>query len=138
MKKIIFLVLVLFILGCEIEDVDVNEPITIASIDSVSLSLDKDLYHSGEIIHMGATINSEVALENVSIRFYGIEASRYRLDITEITDLKLGENTVVFDYKAPSCYGCAGIRPGTYQISADVIYDEEVLSTSTVDIEIRQ
>jgi len=138
MKKILLFLVLIFVIGCQVEGNLVSEPATVPSVDSVSLMLDKDLYHSGEIIHIDANVNSEMVLNNVTVRFYGIHASRYRLDNSQIVDLDVGDNKVVLDYKAPPCYGCAGIKPGTYYIKADVIYQEEVLGTASVDIEIRQ
>lgn len=139
MKRILFLVLVLFLIGCETQaQVQNSEPIIAPSVDKINLKIDKDLYHSGENIHIDARIDSEMALNNVSVRFYGIYASRYRLDQTKKADLNVGENLVSLDYKAPACYGCAGIKPGTYKISADVIYGNETLVSSSVDVEIRQ
>jgi len=130
MKKY-FSLLLFFVIGCI--------PIQLqSSIGEITLSTDKGLYHSGEIIHITVSINSPIEIENVTIRFYGIYSRRYRLDQTKVVDLDKGENNVTLDYNAPRCYGCSGISPGTYQISADVIFNGENLVNSTVDVEIRQ
>lgn len=107
------------------------------SLGGINLTTDKDLYHSNEIIKVTADIDSPVQLNNVSVRFYGIYSRRYRLDQTKIVDLNKGDNIITLDYQAPKCYGCAGIKPGTYKINADIIYNEETLTNTSVDIELR-
>jgi hypothetical protein len=139
MKQILFLIALILIAGCtSVAQMQINEPKTVPSIEKINLKTDKDLYHSGEIIHIEAKISSEMALSNATVRFYGIYASRYRLDQTKTSDLTIGENIVILDFTAPRCYGCAGISPGTYQISVDVVYGNETLANVTKDIEIRQ
>lgn len=127
-----FILLLILVVGCETAQLETS------SIDEITLSTDKELYHSGEIIHITAGINSPAEIENVTIRFYGIYSGRYRLDQTKVVDLHEGENNVTLDYNAPRCYGCSGISPGTYQISTDVIFNGGSMLNSTVDVEIRQ
>ena len=138
MKKTIILglLILIFITGCGIQGnfIASSEP----SVELTSLNTDKELYHSGEMIHIAFNINSQTVLNNVSIRFYGIYSRIYRLDQTKIVDLIMGENTITLDYQAPRCYGCSGISPGTYQITADVIYNNEILTNNSISIEIRQ
>jgi len=132
--KIYLLILLVFLIGCKTEGLATQ----IVSIDSISVATDKPLYHSGEMIHITADINSPLELDGADIRFYGIYAKRNRLDQNKIVDLVQGMNQVVLDYEAPSCYGCSGIKPGSYQISVDVVYESEVLATGSIFIEIRQ
>lgn len=128
MKKYL-LVLLLFVIGCETAQ--------LLSVGEITLTTDKELYHSGEIIHITANVNSPIILDNATIRFYGIHSRRYRLDQTKTVDLHEGENTITLDYQAPRCYGCAGIKPGTYKISADCMHNGQTLANTSVDIEIR-
>ena len=132
MRKIILILTLLFLVGCTIEAQDTF------SIDSVELTTDKDIYHSNEIIQITSNINSPAEIKNATIHFYGIHASRNRLEKTMYQDLTSGENIVTYEFQAPRCYGCAGVKPGTYKINVDVIYNEQVLSTKTIDIELRQ
>ncbi len=129
MKKY-FLILLFFVVGCETAH--------LLSIGEIILTTDKELYHSGEMIHIATDINSPMDLSNTTIRFYGIYSGRYRLDQTKIVDLNAGENVITLDYNAPSCYGCSGISPGVYQINVDVVYNEETLANASVDVEMRQ
>jgi hypothetical protein len=133
MKRIILiLMLLVFLSGCTMQGKYIHRP------GIASLETDKGLYHSGEIINITAGINSPINLENVKVRFYGIYSRVYRLDNTQTVNLSIGKNTASLEYKAPNCFGCSGIRPGTYQISADLIYGNDVLTTEKTDIEIRQ
>jgi hypothetical protein len=113
---------------------------TIASNPEVeaSLSTDKGLYHSNELMDITVTVDSSSSLRDVDVRVYGINSRYYRLDKTEKKDLDVGLNTIKFSYKTPPCTGCAGISPGTYQVSVDLIYNGNVLATATNDVEIRQ
>ena len=140
MKKTIILglLILIFITACGIQGNFLAEPDSEPSIKIISLNTDKELYHSGEMIHITSNINSQTVLNNISVRFYGILSRIYRLDQTKIVDLNKGENTITLDYQAPRCYGCSGINPGTYQITADVIYDNEILTNNSINIEIRQ
>ena len=131
MKKYL-VILLLLLVGCEITQI--NSPV----LDTMRITTDKELYHSGEIIHITANINSPMELNNITIRFYGIHASRYRLDQTKIVNLYKGNNNITLDYNAPRCYGCAGINPGTYEICTDVIYNGKSLANATINVEIRQ
>lgn len=128
MKKIIIFLFLLFVIGCTTEFIT----------SSITLTTDKNLYHSNEVMKITANINSPVELNNATIRFYGIYASRYRLDKTKTVNLQKGQNIVTLEYNAPSCFGCSGIKPGTYKINADIIHNKETLANSSVDIEIRQ
>ena len=131
MRKIILLIVLVLIIGCE------NNADLSPEIDVIDFGTEKGLYHSGEIMNIFAKIDSNIELENVSLRFYGIYASRNRLDQIKMVDLKKGENSIDLDYNAPRCYGCSGIKPGTYQINLDVVYGNEKL-TKSVDVEIKQ
>ncbi|RLI91540.1 MAG: hypothetical protein DRO89_03775 [Candidatus Altiarchaeales archaeon] len=104
----------------------------------LSLSTDKETYRSNELMNITVTINSSSKLSDVNVRVYGINARHYRLDKTEKMDLNVGTNTVTFSYKTPRCYGCAGITPGIYQINADLSYNNNVIASTTVDVEIKQ
>lgn len=133
MEKYILTILTLILLaGCQMQT-----ELT-PKIGSITLETDKDLYHSNEIIHVTSKVSSQTDLNNITIHFYGIYAGRYRLEHTLQSELKRGENIIIFDYTAPKCYGCAGISPGTYQISADVLYDSKIMSTTTINVELRQ
>jgi len=104
----------------------------------MSLSTDKETYHSNELMNITVAINSSSNLQEVNVRVYGINARVYRIDKTEKRNLTIGTNTITLSYKTPRCYGCAGITPGTYQINANLTYNGNVIASTTKNVEIRQ
>ncbi len=128
--KLISICMLVFFIGC---CSDCKE-----TVNGVSLTTDRDLYHSGENMHISASIDANTAIDNVSLRFYGIFSKIYRLERSEIADLSKGSNEIRIQYEAPSCYGCAGIRPGTYNINLDIAYMGKSIGNATRSIEIRQ
>ncbi|MEA3255524.1 MAG: hypothetical protein U9Q22_06785 [Candidatus Altiarchaeota archaeon] len=102
----------------------------------IILSTDKETYHSNELMNITATINSSDEVRGVDIRVYGINAGFHRLNKTGGMNLDQGVNTRTVTYRTPRCYGCAGITPGTYMINADLVYNDKVVASSTIDVEI--
>ncbi len=151
MKKILFLslILCLFLLsGCQTQTYSPELPSDTSpkmihiyddiSISSISLSTDKELYHSGEKIHLNCDFLSDQPIENADLKFYGIYSTKYRLNKKMIINISEGENSFSLEYHAPSCYGCTGIKPGTYKVNADIIYNSKTIANSSKNIEIRQ
>ena len=132
MRNIILMLALIFLIGCKAEAIETS------AINSITLDTDKDIYHSNEIIHLTSKINSQTELNSAEIRFYGIDAGGYRLDHTITQNLNKGDNIITFDYQAPRCYGCAGIKPGTYEITAIISYNHDILATTAVNTELRQ
>lgn len=104
----------------------------------IILSTDKETYHSNELMNITATINSSDEVRGVDIRVYGINAGFHRLDKTGGINLDQGVNTRTFTYKTPRCYGCAGISPGTYRINAELVYNGEIIASSTIEVGIEK
>ncbi|MBN2013572.1 MAG: hypothetical protein JW778_00180 [Candidatus Altiarchaeota archaeon] len=104
---------------------------------NISLSTDKDVYHSNELMSINVVVDSSHDLD-VLLRIYGISAGYYRIDKTESMALLRGLNQKSFSYQTPRCYGCAGIQPGSYNVNVDVIYNSEVIASSTTEIEMQQ
>ena len=124
-----------------IEPINENESIlneSTTELATLELSTDKEIYHSNELMNITLVINSSNDIEDVTLRVYGINARYYRLDETRRINMETGTNTVEFTYKTPRCYGCAGIIPGTYQINADLTYNNETIANITKDIGIEQ
>lgn len=128
MKQILLIILIL-IAGCSVQPAQEINFETIEVYD-VNLTADKDLYHSGEVIHLEAKVD----IPDATVKFYGIHSKRNRLDQT----VELVNGLAVLDYNAPRCNSCSGIREGIYQITADVYSNEEKIGTKTIDIEIKQ
>ena len=126
MKRL--LILMLFLTGCTA--MEVIEP----TIGGVQLSIDNDVYHSNEIMHVSSSINILDNLDDVSVRIYGLDN---RFDITKKVNLISGENVVEHEYKVPSYNLCSGIKKGIYNVNVEVSYDDKVIVEDSVDVEIR-
>ena len=142
-KEILFLVFLVFLAGCTIEEGEINQ-INNDEKDienfqlTVNMSTDKELYHSNEAMKIIVGIQSSDDLKEAQLRTYGIYAARYRMDQNKIINLTKGDNEIIIDYTTPKCTGCAGIAPGTYQIFAELGYEGIIIGNSTKNIEIRQ
>jgi len=98
---------------------------------------DKKVYYSNELMTLTLKINSSSRIENVRIKTYGIldKWGSYRLNIEQKTNLTSGTNILDFSYRTPSCYGCAGINPGIYELISLITYDEiSVNKTTSIEI----
>jgi hypothetical protein len=132
-----------FAIGCEeqkakmsIADVQSAE---VPSISNFNLVLDKEVYHSGEVMKINGYLESSSRIENVSVRFFGINArNSYALDNTRQINISEGKNLILFDYKAPPCNTCAGIKAGIYKINAEIVYENNTIANATADVEIQQ
>jgi len=103
------------------------------------ISTDKKLYQSKQVANITLSINSSEKLNNVTAKVYGISArGKYYLNTQVKMNLSAGENIKSITYNMPSCTGCAGIRPGTYKINCDVLYNNEIIGAAEKDIDIKQ
>jgi len=103
-----------------------------------SLTTDKNVYHSKE--KMNITLDVYVSEDvEADVKVFGIKDRRnnYRLNEVERRNLTSGINTISYSYTTPSCYGCAGIIPGTKQITA-LVSCENVTDNKTIEIQIER
>ncbi len=103
-----------------------------------SLITDKELYHSNEKMNITLDLYASEDAE-VDIKIFGIKDRRnnHRLNKVEKRNLTSGINTISYSYTTPSCYGCAGINPGTKQITA-LVSCENVTDNKTIEIQIER
>ena len=118
--KIVFAMLILGLVIAQPKITDFllsKDPNT--ELDILSFSTDKKTYHSKERMNVTIVIKSSDILENVSVKVYGIKDrhGNYRLNAEKSINLSKGINTIPFTYTTPSCYGCAGINPGSYRLT---------------------
>ncbi|MBN2422059.1 hypothetical protein JXB41_02435 [Candidatus Woesearchaeota archaeon] len=141
MKKIIVLVLILFVIGCKQSLIGNNlikeKPLEVNIID---LNADKELYHSNELMKINVLIESNQDINGVNLKVYGIYSKNsYRLSYSEKINLTKGnENLVEVHYTTPRCNTCSGISEGIYDIMAELDFNEEKLAEKTISVEIRQ
>jgi len=105
----------------------------------MNISTDKELYRSKQTANITLSIDSSEEIGNVTVKVYGINArGRYHLNNEVNMNLTAGENIKSITYQMPSCTGCAGISPGTYNIRGEIIYNSEIIANATKNIEIQQ
>jgi hypothetical protein len=102
-----------------------------------AIFLDKPLYHSGEKMAITVKINSQKRID-ANVNLYGIFAGVYRLNQTQAVVLNPGANVVSFTYLSPPCNKCAGVAEGTYVISAEVLYNDDVIARDNKNVELKQ
>lgn len=102
-----------------------------------AITLDKPLYHSGEKMDITVKINSQKRLD-VNVNIYGIFAAVYRLNQMQAVVLNPGANDVSFTYLSPPCNKCAGVAEGTYVISVEVLYNDNVVARDNKNVELKQ
>lgn len=100
-----------------------------------SISTDKQAYKSRETIQMEVRLTVPEDREDAEIKLFGIKNKygAYKVKRGLDTDLVEGENTIKANATVPSCYGCSGIEPGTFQMTV-VLYDDldnEIINAST-------
>ena len=96
-----------------------------------SLDTDKETYFSKEnmIITLGITSKKEA---EIGIEIKGIAN---KLNLIETKYLEIGNNSIEFSYTTPSCYGCAGISPGSYNITAYILCENKTYTSPVKWIE---
>jgi hypothetical protein len=102
-----------------------------------AISLNKPLYHSGEKMEISVKINSQKRLD-VNVNVYGIFAGYYRMNQTQAVVINPGANVVSFSYPSPQCNKCAGVAEGTYVISVQVLYNDDVIARDNKNVELKQ
>lgn len=96
---------------------------------TLNLSSDREIYHSSEEMQLEATIKAETNAENLTVKVYGIKdsAGRFRVKGERVVNVDPPGTTETFVFRMPSCYGCAGVSPGDYDITFEVLKDGEMI-----------
>lgn len=110
-----------------------------AGVPEISISVDREVYHSSE--EMKLNINVKLpAKENVTVRVRGIPDRSGSCRINEERNVSAGPEGTneIFAFRLPSCYGCAGVSPGDYEIAVEIIRDGEIIGncSKTVKLEV--
>jgi hypothetical protein len=105
-----------------------------------SVSTDRELYHSNEIMKVTVEVTSTRPITNATFLFFGIE-DRYgglKLNSTLSANLTPGTNTISYEHPMPSCSHCSGLDPGDYQFNVTLERDGAILDTANHTIRIEQ
>jgi len=106
----------------------------------LNLSSDKEVYHSSEKMELNATIETNTVMENVTVKVYGIKDRRgnYRINGEKEITVDPPRTSETFVFQMPSCYGCAGISPGEYEIMMEVLQEGQMIDNSSLRIELEK
>ena len=106
---------------------------------NLNLSADKEIYHSSDEMGLETSIETYTKLENITIKVYGIKDRRgnYRVSGERTVNINPPGTSETFAFRMPSCYGCAGVSPGDYDIILEVVQNGEVIGnfSKTVKLE---
>ncbi len=105
---------------------------------TLSVSADKQVYHSGDKINISVSIESSVFLEDTIVKVYGIHAGEDRISDTQDVVIYPGKRELSFAFTTPRCYGCAGISPGVYNLSVEIVNAGNLLKSRTINVRIEQ
>ena len=97
-------------------------------ISILSLSADKDIYHSAELMNLSVLIHSSSDVEDVVVTAKGVSG---RMNLQRTVNLSAGENDMSFTYTLPRCNVCGGIREGTYELGCEVSYGNKTVNNAT-------
>lgn len=136
-KLILFLVLLVFVLSAASYmagyiAIEIPKEMKI----SMSILTDTEIYHSGEYMEARVSTACNSDLGSAIVRFYGIEDGfgKYRINEERIVEINSPGNETVFLVTVPRCYGCAGISPGEYNLTTELIYSGEVIGNTSKTI----
>jgi cytochrome c biogenesis protein CcdA len=91
---------------------------------TLSISTDKDVYHSNETLKARVDFNSPNSGKG-QVQVSGIRNAFNRALINETRDVNIekGYNGFDFEFTSPSCEECSALSPGEYAINATVDFD---------------
>jgi hypothetical protein len=111
-----------------------------ASAGIVSVSTDKPLYHSNEVMHITVDVQSTGAMNNATLLFTGIDNLYGDTLLKDMISVNLtpGSNMIPYEHQLPTCSHCAGLDPGDYQFNVTLERNGTILSYTNHTIRIEQ
>lgn len=109
-------------------------------IVSMSILTDTETYHSGEFMEARVYTACNRDIDSAILRIYGVKdkTGKYNVNEEKTIDVKAPGEETVFMVRMPQCYGCAGISPGEYEITSELIYGGEILENTTKTIKLEK
>lgn len=107
---------------------------------NLNLSADKEIYHSSEEMELETIIETSTKLENLTIKIYGIKdrGGNYRVSGEKIVNINPPGTNEIFEFNMPSCYGCAGVSTGDYEIKMEIIQNGEVIGNFSKKVKLEK
>jgi hypothetical protein len=120
---------------------NIDNPFSTLSGDmtvSISITTDTEIYHSGEYMEASISTASNKNLNSAIIKLYGIQnkIGSYEINEEQIVEIRAPGTETVFLATMPRCYGCAGVEPGQYELTAEIIYNNEIIASTTKVLEL--
>jgi len=111
-----------------------------AHAEITSVSTDRDLYHSNEVMHIVIGVNSAGNIGNTSLNINGIidRNGNTRLTHEIAAPLSPGPTVLTYDYQLPPCSHCAGLDPGMYEFNVTLVHDGVEISRMAHSVDIEQ
>jgi len=111
-----------------------------ASAKVYSVTTDKDLYHSNDVMMMKILVNSTGFTTDTSLKIEGITDTYGQVRLSHIMPANLtpGPNIFLYDYHLPSCSKCSGLDPGNYPINITLEKNGTVISNISIAVNLEQ
>jgi hypothetical protein len=111
-----------------------------AHAEITSVSTDKDLYHSNEVMHITIGVNAAGNMGNTTLDIIGITDRNGNIRLTDELEAPLspGPAILTYDYQLPPCSHCAGLDPGMYEFNVTLVQDGVELSRMAHSVDIEQ
>jgi len=113
---------------------------TPASVKVTSVTTDKDLYHSNEVMVMKILVNSTGSSNDTFLKIEGITDTygQTRLFHVMPANLTPGPNNFLYDYHLPACSKCSGLDPGTYPVNVTLEKNGTIISNLSILVNLEQ
>ena len=107
---------------------------------TLSIELNEDIFYSEDLMIINITVDSALELDDeVRLRVDGIQAGPFKkLGDYEDFFLDVGTENIIFEYDVPRCYGCSGIDPGIYNMTATLSRKKNIIASDFIEFEIAE
>jgi hypothetical protein len=102
----------------------------------IYVEADKEVYHSGESMVVSLALPAKPG--NMTVSVFGINDSRGSYRVQQNYSVESGMESVNLTFALPSCYGCAGVAPGEYEIYAELYSEGSLVDNSSVRISLEK
>ncbi|HOT02775.1 MAG TPA: hypothetical protein PK069_01175 [Methanolinea sp.] len=111
-----------------------------ASARIVSVSTDKDLYHSKDTMKITVSFESNGEIGNATLHLRGIEDRHGDAHLHKSIPVHIskGMHIEVYDHTLPACSSCSGLNAGNYTINATLVQDGVQVSSMTHSFRLEQ
>ncbi|MEI7434348.1 MAG: hypothetical protein WCJ93_08865 [Methanomicrobiales archaeon] len=111
-----------------------------ASAEVTSVTTDRDLYHSNDVMMMKILVNSTGITTDTSLKIEGITDTYGQTRLSHImrANLTPGPNVFLYDYHLPTCSKCSGLDPGNYPLNITLDKNGTIISNMTITVRLEQ